>query len=369
MQENIFPNNQKTTSAEPVLKPASQKNQNFNREKNFDINEAEQKQLELGNSLGVLFANNEVHPILLFGSQMSGKTSMIMSILNYPLRADDAHFSIDYDDSFFDGNARELFAEMISAGQLLYYRNAEDWVGGAAPAATLNENPFFIPIKITKRNGHVIKFAILEGRGEWYMPDDEAVNPHRPFKGMIKGFLQNFSKPITVLYIAPYVSGSYSEAANGENNNLRQRADTGLFGAIDQYIYNRRVEHSMDFNILVMTKWDVHCKRIDNPNFINPNNEEVLHQIKNKFPLAWNRFNNIPNSADESRSKISVYCSGFIDNGKIAPVADRSRSLLERYPRKFWDAFHKNAGYGILYKDVQPKKPSLIDWMISFLRG
>jgi hypothetical protein len=328
------------------------------------------EQIELGNELAVKFKEQGVHPILLFGSQMSGKTSLLLSLLNYPRLDQQAEASIEYDDTIYDQEQNVKLRAALEAGQALFYRAAQQWIGNAAPKATLDEHPFFVPVVLQKSSGEQVKFAFLEGRGEWYTPDETNIRPYRKFKGLIQGFLQTFSNPITVLYVAPYVAGSYGDAGHTSGNaELMQKSDLGLVGALEEYVSTRRGYFREDYHILTMTKWDIKCGSVTSDPFLDPRDNEVSDELSSKFPLAWNKFNAMPMSNQPGNLKINAYCAGVMDGARLNQLPSDDKYSLNRYPRKLWDRIHSNAGHGVLYKDVQKKPKSLIDKLLDALRS
>jgi hypothetical protein len=328
------------------------------------------EQITIGNELAVRFKEQGVHPVLIFGSQMSGKTSLLLSLINYPRTNQSAEASIEYDSSLYTQENEERLRSALDSGQALFYRAGQQWIANSAPKATLDEHPFFIPVVLQRLNGQESKFAFLEGRGEWYTPDEESLRPYRKFKGLIQGFLQTYSDPITVLYVAPFVPGSYGDASNAVGSSeLLRKADLGLVGAMEEYISGRRGYFRNDFHILTLTKWDIKCGGVTGDAFLSPLQEEISEELSTKFPLTWNRFSAIPMENQQGNLRVNAYSAGIMDGNRLNQLPEDDRQALNRYPRKLWDRLHVNAGQGILYKDVQHRPPSFAERLIAWLRG
>jgi hypothetical protein len=329
-----------------------------------------EQQIALGNELAVRFLEEGIHPVLLFGSAASGKTSLLMSLLNYPRLDSAAEASIEYDESIYTEENRDKFQQALDAGMQLFYRGTQQWVANLAPRATTDNQPFFLPVRLQKSIGQDIKFGFLEGKGEWYHPDDTSLRPYRKFKGLLRGFLQNFSRPITALYIAPFESGTKS-LGGGSSGNLDylRTSDLGLVGAMEEYITCRRSQFKNDFHVMLMTKWDVKCGSVSSAEFKAPIAEDVVEELVAKFPLAWNRFNAMPMDGSAENLKIAAYSSGLMDGGRLNQLAVDDKYFLNTYPRFLWDRLHGNAGFGVLYKDVQLKRTSVLDRLLAFLRS
>lgn len=330
----------------------------------------DEQQIALGNELAVRFLEEGIHPVLLFGSAASGKTSLLMSLLNYPKLDPAAQASIEYDESIYTDENRDKLQQALDAGMQLFYRGTQQWIANLAPRATSDTQPFFLPVRLQKPTGQDVKFGFLEGRGEWYHPDETALRPYRKFKGLLKGFLQNFSRPITAIYIAPFESGSKAPGGGsaGSLEHLRI-SDLGLVGAIEEYVTCRRSQFKNDFHVMLMTKWDVKCGSVSSEDFKAPIAEDVVEELEAKFPLAWNRFNAMPMDGSAENLKIAAYSAGLMDGGRLNQLATDDKYFVNTYPRLLWDRLHGNAGFGVLYKDVQPKRISVLDRLLAFLRS
>jgi hypothetical protein len=330
----------------------------------------DEQQIELGNELAVRFIEEGVHPVFLFGSAASGKTSLLMSLLNYPKLDSGAEASIEYDESIYTDQNRDKLQQALNAGMQLFYRGTQQWSTNLAPRATTDTQPFFLPVRLQKSTGQEIKFGFLEGRGEWYHPDETALRPYRKFKGLLRGFLQNFSRPITAIYIAPFESGikSPGTGSSGSLEHLRG-SDLGLVGAMEEYINCRRSQFKNDFHVMLMTKWDVKCGSVSSDEFKAPIAEDLVEELEAKFPLAWNRFNAMPMDGSAENLKIAAYSAGLMDGGRLNQLAAVDKYFVNTYPRFLWDRLHSNAGFGVLYQDVQPKRTSVLDRLLAFLRS
>jgi hypothetical protein len=293
-----------------------------------------------------------------------------MSLLNYPRLDPTAEASIEYDESIYTDDNRERLLQALEAGMQLFYRGTQQWIANLAPRATTDTQPFFITVRLQKSVGQEIKFGLLEGRGEWYHPDEASVRPYRKFKGLLKGFLQSFSRPITILYIAPFEAGIKSQGGGsaGGLEHLRG-SDLGLVGAMEEYIACRRSHFKTDFHVMMMTKWDVKCESVSSEEFRSPQADEVIDQLSVKFPLAWNRFNAMPMGGGASNLRIAAYSSGLMDGGRLNLLAEDDKYFVNTYPRMLWDRLHANAGFGVLYKDVQPRRKGLLEKILAILRG
>jgi len=193
--------------------------------------EEESKQISLGKDLAKRFKDKQVHPVLIFGSKGSGKTSLIASLLKYMRDRPESDASITFADSALPDDD-PWWEQTKIWSQDVFYKRVLAYIDNVAPEATQESQPFFIPISLTTKSGTELKFALLEGKGEWYQPNFDATVPFKQFKYFLQGFLQGYNDTATVIYVAPYVTGSAEESP--KSAGLRS-SDLGLLGGISDY--------------------------------------------------------------------------------------------------------------------------------------
>lgn len=321
---------------------------------------------QLGKDLASLFKDNNVHPVLIFGSKGSGKTSLLVSLFRYMRDNELSDASIELADEIFPiGDAR--WKSNIDWAQDLFFKKVFDFIDNNAPATTQESEPFFIPVKLTTKSGNEKIIAFLEGKGEWYQSEEDLTKrPYKKFKGLLQALLINFNDPLTVIYVAPFVEGS--EKNHLDSSHIK-KSDIGLLGAINEYLTYRKVYQQKDSHLLLVTKWDVFCESIASESFSDPSDEDINEIFRDKYRLSWNKYLNLNLSNEHQNKSISTYSAGFMDGKQIACPAKDDLDLISAYPRKLWDWIYENATGGVLYPDVRPKTKSLFEKIISFLRG
>ena len=323
------------------------------------------RETDFGKELAALFKDKRVHPVFIFGSKGSGKTSLIASMLKYMRDRVEADATVELAEWVLpDGEG--WWSTSASWSRDLFYRKVLDYLDNVAPRATLEEQPFFVPVKLTRRNQEEVLFAFLEGQGEWYQPDLQAEVPFRRFKSFLHGMLQGFNDKATVVYIAPFVTESSMEASH--SSHLRE-SDLGLLGAIDEYSRVRKAFAHQDHHLFLLTKWDVYCESVVSPSFLDPRGEEIVAVLRERYPLAWTRYMNAAFSIENQNKSYSTYCSGLINGQNIVLAAEGDDENVAFYARKLWDWLYGNATGGALYPDVRPRPPGLLDRVLKWLRS
>ena len=327
------------------------------------VADSSEEEVQMGSEMAAMFKDAGVHPIFIFGSKGSGKTSLIASLIKYMRDKEEAEATIELAEEIFpQGDPR--WNRRRSWARDVFHRKVLDYIERQAPATTQEEEPFFIPIRLELKAGKPVYFAFLEGKGEWYQPDRQAEIPYRKFKGFVQGVLQSFNESATVIYVAPFVSGSTDEGA--KERQLRD-SDLGLLGAINEYTSARRAMYHQDKHLFLLTKWDIFC-HLSSDRFTDPDGEAIQSILKERYPISWIKFGNMNMSEHMANKSYSTYSAGVIDGRNIAAPAEEDEERVAFYPRKLWDELYQNATGKVLYEDVQPPKPGLLDRLIGWLR-
>lgn len=322
-----------------------------------------------GQHLAARFKDEGIHPILIFGARAAGKTSLLVSLFQYIHTSSTSSATLSLDLDAIPNDTKDWQDMRLYATKLFERRLYEFMDGQAAPANT-DQLPFFIPVKLSSEEKEC-KFAFLEGMGEWYMPDENADSPHRPFKGEVEGMLRSFNEPLTVLYVAPFTTDGYRKEGDKESPQSEElkRRDLGLFGSIAQYQQIRLANYHIDHHLFMLTKWDIRCNGIGDRELLRPNEDIVEKVIQSRYPLSFSRFRNMNFGATETQKTITHYCAGVIDGQAVMKPAEVDQKRLDFFPRKLWNWFYFNATRVPLYEDVHPKPPSFTDKLIRALRG
>ncbi len=298
------------------------------------------------------------HPVILFGTSTSGKSTLLVSLFHCLNHNSDIGLQLGapiLDPASSDGKvmhekAIELFERRVAA-----------FDEGEVLESTQLEQPFFVPVDVQPRDAsQPVRFAFLEARGEWFDPSqEERGSIYRGLKEEIVEILEHFSESISMLYVAPY--------SVAEVNIVGTRAsDTGLTGAIHAYRTHREAI-AQDFHLFLLTKWDQHAVPLaDSPEFSRVRAKEVDRIITERYPKAWRAYQAMPLGGRIVRRFFMQYTAGHIRGGMVREPPERHRRTFDRYNHTIWNWLYGNAtqeadgdGYtftrGELFRDVAPR--------------
>jgi hypothetical protein len=327
--------------------------------------------VRVGRQLAEQMDERGYHPVVIFGSSASGKSSLLTSLLAYLQVDDGAKIQLRLGEPFaLDDDAYGQWAHDEATG--FFYRSVEEFIGGVAHAATLSPNPFFIPVVI-KPHGNLpeMKFAFLESRGDWYNPEEESNEFFQRLREEISSVLVNYQKGISFLHIAPYTQVmTWDESAASQQSRdiaLRQKADLALVGALNSYKAVRVVKHR-DAHLFLVTKWDAYAAPGGSTgSFSSPSVEEVTAVARERYPRAYAAFLNL--SLEEQagwQKQLMQYCSGVISGRSVSRPSNELRGQIFRYPRVLWSWLYANATRDTghresLFPAPPPRTPTLMD--------
>lgn len=303
------------------------------------------------------------HPVIIFGSSNSGKSSLLGSLLAYFQVDTSKEVGITFGDSLVPSETTHG-KDAIAKAETFFYRSVHEFIGGEAHVATKVNYPFFIPVIIRPKGKEEMKFAFMESNGEWYKPDRDTDRFFQSLKGEINGILRHYQKGISFIHVAPLTQ---SNVRDGEINHEFERneirdASLALTGALDSYTRIRTIK-SQDSHMFLVTKWDAYTEQ-DKELFdvlANPELGKVEEFANEKYTQGFAAFKGL--SIDSSQKSIMQYCSGLISGRSIIKPSKELTPVLNKYPETMWNWLYKNASGGVLlFKKPPPKKES--PWQI-----
>ncbi len=308
-------------------------------------------------NLGELLEINGYHPVMIFGTRASGKSTLLASIFNYIRTSTDSKSIVLFGDPIvpLDNN---YGLEVYDAAKEFFYNKVEDFMKGRAPAITQSKAPFFIPVIIRPSNGlPEIKLAFLESAGEWYMPNSNLAGLYQPLKEEIESVYRNFTQSITLLLVAPYTTqAAFTDLPQEEVDSEEIRdSDSGLYGSLEKYQSMRFETYRQKDNYrFILTKWDVHTGGdIYHPDLANPSPQLISLKIKERFPQSWVIFESM---GDGNNKAVMPYSAGFIAVNDVIINPDDLRLQMLRFPRTLLDWIYGNVSGYSLYDQFHSKK-------------
>lgn len=301
------------------------------------------------------------HPVLLFGNRFSGKSTLLTSLLGYARSDINSNVSIAIGAPIFpidSGYGKTVYDE----AQIFFEHSVLNYLAGIAAPSTRSEFPFFVLVIFRPANGlPEVKFAFLEGRGEWFMPQRTAVALYPQMQDEVREVLFNFSDPISTIFVAPYttVDGYKAPGAVDDAAGIVE-ADLAQLGALKHYERIRCAPH-LDRLLLLGTKWDFHARPgALNDAFSRPDPAEVEACFAKKYPHTWPAYKNL----NLGKQSFMQYSAGVINGNDVRAVHEKHKDEFYRYPRTVWNhlyeaATSKDGAPGkTLYPDVVPAPPA-----------
>lgn len=306
-----------------------------------------------GRVLAQNMSESGYHPVIIFGTSYSGKSSLLGSLLAC-FQIDATHeIGISLGESLMpvdspDGEQANRYAEA------LYYRSMQEYIGGQGHQATMADFPFFVPVIIRPKNRAPIKFALMESRGEWYKPDPNSDRFFKQLKKEVEAILVHYEKGISFIYLAPYTQSfnrGEAMAMDRERAELKD-ADLALVGVFDAY-ERKRKDKENDSHMLLVTKWDESKPReatlidvLDSPDL-----GAVEAFIGERYPQGFAAFKGL--SLNGKQRSVMQYCAGLFEGREIRKPPAELIPVLLRYPHTIWNWLHANTGH---MGDLVPKR-------------
>ena len=275
------------------------------------------------------------HPVVIFGIGSAGKTTLLMSLVQAINRSNEVNIFLG--EPILpeeDPRAEQSHEQAIT----FFEHDAQAFALGEPVPPTRLDDPYFIPVDIVhKRNGRVVRLALLEGKGEWYAPITGAKkgSMFQKFKRDLADLLELYGESITVLWVAPYAIGA------GKKRDTRN-SDLGLTGAINNY-RKHRTAIGQDHHLFLLNKWDCYAPPLqDNPQFSVVTDTLVDALIGELYPNAWPNYEAL-SLQTVGRRFFMQYASGHIVGDQVRVPPQRHRSAFDRYPRTVWNWLYGNA--------------------------
>lgn len=335
-------------------------------------------------SMSKRLEDDDRHPVLIFGSSQSGKSTMILSFINAIEKAGrdgSTGVHVSFGRSFYA--TRDQRAEDQMADARRFYDVATHFFisDQQKAAATQVAIPFFLPLDLHKRQdgARPVRLAILDGRGEWYLPnyaEDGASFTFQNFDKDIVDVLRNYTRGISIICVAPF---SHSDSDLHDTTD----ADAGLMNALDRYHELRPDAYrSQDSLLFLLSKWDQEAMPQSDQRFQSASGVDIVRIVEQRFARSWDRFRSLPiGPADWDRRSFMQYSScQFIDG--VPRIQSHLADSYHRYPRTVVNWMYGNARrfervtdeaverlQEALFADVAPEGSRLVPLPERFLRA
>jgi hypothetical protein len=308
-------------------------------------------------ALGERLINIGRHPVMMFGTTSSGKSSILMSFINNLMSNPEVNIRLG-EPIYPVGHPRREEAHNIA--QDFFERKAQDFIHGRKLLQTTEAPyPLFVPIDIQRTHDLTpVKLAFLEGKGEWYEPQKQQMGSiFQDFREEVADVLKFYDGGLSAIFVAP--------CSDLDNEKRLRDNDVGLLGAINAY-RRYRANQDEDTLLFLMTKWDVQANPLNNPLFGHLTADDVDRALRRQYPDSWPAFQTMPRPLQNDRRYFMQYCAGYLVDEANRPPPNNERYVFERYPRTllnwiFGNATRKHTGTGratrerVLFDDVIAK--------------
>jgi len=313
----------------------------------------EQNAVNRQSSLSEELNRKGYHPVMIFGTRATGKSSLLASLFYY-LQSDPESPAIALQGEFVIPTDTSYGQSVADAASHFLNHVVNNFHDGISTATTQDEQPFFVPVVLRPNNGQPeVKLAFLESKGEWYAIQRDSKNLYPRLKTEVAEVYEKFPKGISILLIAPYVIGeAYSDQGKTEWAQQEMRdSDTALFGALQAYQMHR-VQRNLDKYLFLLTKWDAHTQSIIEKDFIDPRHGVVSKLISERYPKSWTLFQNMQPTV----VRCMQYCAGIMSGNVRVPIPQHLKPIMNRFPQRLWQWLYFNSSGGAeLF--VSPKSP------------
>jgi hypothetical protein len=302
----------------------------------------------LGADLAQSLKENGYHPIILFGTTASGKTSLLLSLFSTLKSEPRLQTDIRLCPNFLGPN-QSLGPELHKKAKTLFENGTQAFIAGEKIPPTPVELPFFIPVEVQPKGKPPQKFAFLESAGEFYQTTRkqaerflEREDLYKPLNDQIESSLSRYDRSVSFLYLAPYTHGEvYDDSGSGFVEEERHSSSLAIGRVIETYERLRYDYRDIDNHLMLVTKWDARSKLNKNSvESIRENRKELINFCLEYYGQAMTSYQSLP-----GKPQINAYSSGKIGKTGLQKQSYGSdtRRVLMSYPVKLWSWLYENA--------------------------
>jgi hypothetical protein len=314
----------------------------------------------LGIDLAHAIQEGGYHPVVLFGTNNSGKTSLLLSL--FAAIGDESWECGLAEGAALLGSSTPLGRQLHDHAVHTFQVKTQAFREGEKIPATKTPLPYFIPVELRPSGKEPARFVFLESNGEWIRPmrgKGQTFTSERLYPALqqqIEDFIGHFQRPITFLYLAPYTQ-NITYSSNAEDNDAEEllNASLAIDGMLRAYDTVRTNHRDKDMHIMLVTKWDASSARESSrAEALREDHSLVTDFLKRRYNNAYSTF--VGMQVDKSQRKVGAYSAGQIDNRGRRRVEqdDELHMALKRYPRELWSMLYRRA---LVLNDMSPTSP------------
>lgn len=328
------------TSKEPIKKPDKKIIQN-------EVIDAKKilsnEYADIGRIIAEEMDKQGYHPVIIFGSSNSGKSTFLASLFSYFQVSMANGIGIYLGDSLIPLNTSHGKAAFADA-ERFFHQQQQTFLDGEAHLQTKALRPFFIPVKVKPPKLPEMKFAFMESSGEWYQVDETTGKYFPELKEEINAILKFYQKGISFIHIAPFTqlnqSASDETLDTLDDKKLLNAANLALVGAFNSY-EQLRVYREDDDHVFLVTKWDIATKNNPIDGLSNIDEDQLVGFAENIYRKGYAALQNLHIHKDQRA--ILPYCAGIMHGRTIIKPNDVLRPIIDVFPKKLWNRLYGNA--------------------------
>lgn len=320
---------------------------------------------EAGLQLATRMEECGYHPVILFGTAASGKTSLLLSLLSVIRMTPELHTGLFAGEPILDIHTD--YGKYTHDNALQFFgQKTQDFIDGRAAPKTVLQYPFFVPVSFRPDNKPEAKFAFMESNGEWYRPDRSNGRLFPVLRRQIEDFIKNYQGAITFIHLVPYTQRAvYSSAVDrpGEASEI-QDASIAISGALQAYD-RIRANKQNDRHLMLVTKWDAHSPpNVSKFDVLTCSPEEVVRFANDNYAQALTTFRGI--GLNNSQLYLNSYCSGLMNEMGVLVLRQNNelRVPVMSYPIRMWEWLYRGAldAAGQVHVEPFPAQPKASPW-------
>jgi hypothetical protein len=296
------------------------------------------------------------HPVLLFGSNLAGKSTLIASLMYALSRAGlNNATGVDYNfgTSFYKyGDERAQYEREAARS---FYEQAPHMLTTAEIAlpSTQVDGSFFLPLDIAKTHDDdpPVRIALMDGKGEQYLPRTGTEGTRAaPLPDSVRNIFEQYSRGLSIIIVAPFSLGNTDVIDT-------QASDLGLEFVLHQYMETRDpARRERDSILFLLTKWDQRYSPESDSMFLRLDGADVLKEIGERYKGSWSKFCNmgIGRNSWGRRSFMQYSACRFV--GDRPRIEDELRPKFLRYHHTVLNWIYGNARLVEILSDEEPSR-------------
>lgn len=306
-----------------------------------------------GGRLAAALEEGGYQPVILFGTNRSGKTSLLLSLFATIKTLPDLRTNLELAPEVIQGDAEDQY-HLENAERFLNLMTQE-FINGKAPAATRIEDPFLIPVTFEPAGKPPMRFVFIESAGEWYKPDYADHRLFPKFRSEIEDFIRNCQRGILFLHLLPQTQlavrgGNYDQKKDAA---LMNEASLAVAGALQNY-RELRIGKDQDFHLMLVTKWDNRSRDMNMIEALDDDYDDVVEFVSSKYGQAYASYQNMSGLVREHL--LNGFCAGLMNEEGILNLRSDNdlRPYVLRYPKNLWTWLYRSA---LLNQDMMKSDP------------